>query len=356
MPRGFLSIIVLLTITPSAERVRADDTYLEQIKPILKTRCYACHGSLKQEAGVRLDTAASIKQLTDDGQTLLTRVASKDTELRMPPEGAPLTPGQIEAIRHWISQGAPAPKTEAPDQSADLQRREFALIDRLNRLTLNDYKSDQQLLARIKSYELAFRMQESLPDAVDFTHETQATHSLYGLDNDVTAPAAQKLLAARRLVERGVRFVQVFPTPYGKWDAHRDLKKNHTDNSAKVDLPVAGLIADLKQRGLLDETLVVLCTEFGRTPGLEERSGGTTGRDHHPNGFTILMAGGGTKGGYVHGATDELGYHALGDAHYVTDLHATVLHALGLKSEKLDVNGRKRLEIDHGEPIWDIFS
>jgi len=243
-----------------------------------------------------------------------------------------------------------------PDQSADLQRREFALIDRLNRLTLNDYKSDQQLLARIKSYELAFRMQESLPDAVDFTHETQATHSLYGLDNDVTAPAAQKLLAARRLVERGVRFVQVFPTPYGKWDAHRDLKKNHTDNSAKVDLPVAGLIADLKQRGLLDETLVVLCTEFGRTPGLEERSGGTTGRDHHPNGFTILMAGGGTKGGYVHGATDELGYHALGDAHYVTDLHATVLHALGLKSEKLDVNGRKRLEIDHGEPIWDIFS
>ena len=242
------------------------------------------------------------------------------------------------------------------DQSADLQAREFDLVDRLNRLTLKDYKNDQQLLARIKSYELAFRMQQSLPDAVDFTHETQATHSLYGLDNDVTAPAAQQLLAARRLVERGVRFVQVFPTPYGKWDAHRDLKKNHTENSAKVDLPVAGLIADLKQRGLLDETLVVLCTEFGRTPGLEERSGGTTGRDHHPNGFTILLAGGGTKGGYVHGATDELGYHALGDAHYVTDLHATVLHALGLKSEKLDVSGRKRLEIDHGEPIWDVFS
>ncbi|MEC9095266.1 MAG: DUF1501 domain-containing protein, partial [Planctomycetota bacterium] len=214
----------------------------------------------------------------------------------------------------------------------------------------------RQLLARIKSYELAFRMQQSLPEAVDFSRETQNTQSLYGLDNEITSSAGQKLLAARRLVERGVRFVQVFPTPYGKWDAHRDLKKNHTENAAKVDLPVAGLIADLKRRGLLDETLVVFCTEFGRTPGLEERGGGTTGRDHHPNGFTIFLAGGGMKGGYIHGATDELGYHALGDAHYVTDLHATVLHALGLKSAKLDIEGRKRLEIDHGEPIWDIFS
>lgn len=242
------------------------------------------------------------------------------------------------------------------DQSADLQQREFDLINQLNRLTLSDYKDDRQLLARIKSYELAFRMQQSLPEAVDFSRETQNTQSLYGLDNEITSSAGQKLLAARRLVERGVRFVQVFPTPYGKWDAHRDLKKNHTENAAKVDLPVAGLIADLKRRGLLDETLVVFCTEFGRTPGLEERGGGTTGRDHHPNGFTIFLAGGGMKGGYIHGATDELGYHALGDAHYVTDLHATVLHALGLKSAKLDIEGRKRLEIDHGEPIWDIFS
>ena len=240
-------------------------------------------------------------------------------------------------------------------QTADLQRREFDLINNLNRLTLSDYKDDQQLLARIKSYELAYRMQKSLPEAVDFNTETQGTQDLYGLDNTVTAPAGQKLLAARRLVERGVRFVQVFPTPYGRWDAHRDLKKNHTENAAKVDKPVAGLIADLKRRGLLDETLVVFCTEFGRTPGLEERGNGATGRDHHPNGFTIFMAGGGTKGGYVHGATDELGYHALGDAHYVTDLHATVLYSLGLKSAKLDIDGRKRLELDHGEPIWDVF-
>lgn len=241
-------------------------------------------------------------------------------------------------------------------QSADLQQREFELINKLNRLTLSDYQDDQQLLARIKSYELAFRMQKSLPAAVNFADETEPIKQLYGIDNSVTAPAGQKLLAARRLVERGVRFVQVFPTPYGRWDAHRDLKKNHTENSAKVDKPVAGLIADLKQRGLLDETLIVFCTEFGRTPGLEERSGGTTGRDHHPNGFTIFLAGGGTKGGYVHGQTDELGYHALGNAHYVTDLHATVLHALGLQAAKLDVEGRKRLEIDHGEPIWDVFA
>jgi uncharacterized protein (DUF1501 family) len=152
-----------------------------------------------------------------------------------------------------------------------------------------------------------------------------------------------------------VRFVQVFPSAYGVWDSHQKLKENHTRLCATVDLPVAGLIADLKQRGLLDETLVVFCTEFGRTPGLELRGGGTDGRDHHPNGFTIWMAGAGTKRGYVHGATDELGYHALGEGHYVTDLHATVLHLLGLNSRSLEIPGRKRLEIDHGRVMTDCL-
>jgi len=125
---------------------------------------------------------------------------------------------------------------------------------------------------------------------------------------------------------------------------------------ATIDKPITGLLKDLKRRGMMEDTVVVFCTEFGRTPGLEQRSGGTTGRDHHPNGFTIWMAGAGLKRGYVHGETDELGYHALGDAHYVTDLHATVLHLLGLDNRRLVVPGRKRLDIDNGLPIHDIFA
>lgn len=241
-------------------------------------------------------------------------------------------------------------------QSLEAQRQEYELIHKLNELAAVEYPEDQEMLARIRSYELAFRMQAAVPEAIDFAREGAATTKLYGLDNDATRLAGQRLLAARRLVERGVRFVQVFPSPYGVWDSHQKLKDNHTRLCATVDLPVAGLIEDLKQRGLLDEVVVVFCTEFGRTPGLEQRAGGTTGRDHHPNGFTIWMAGAGLKRGYVHGATDELGYHALGDGHYVTDLHATVLHLLGLDGRRLEVPGRKRLEIDHGQVITDILA
>lgn len=242
------------------------------------------------------------------------------------------------------------------NQTFEQQRQEFELINRLNGLTAVEYPEDQQLQARIRSYELAFRMQAAVPEAIDFAHETEATQKLYGLDNDATKLAGQRLLAARRLVERGVRFVQVYPSAYGVWDSHQKLKENHTRLCATVDLPVAGLIQDMKQRGLLEETVVVFCTEFGRTPGLELRGGGTDGRDHHPNGFTIWLAGAGIKQGYVHGATDELGYHALGEGHYVTDLHATVLHLLGLDSHKLEYPGRKRLEIDYGEVIHDVLT
>jgi hypothetical protein len=241
-------------------------------------------------------------------------------------------------------------------QSLEQQQTEFELINRLNELAAVEYPEDQQLRARIRAYELAFRMQSSVPDAIDFAGETAATSKLYGLDNEATKLAGQRLLAARRLVERGVRFVQVFPSSYGVWDSHRKLKENHTRLCATIDLPIAGFIRDMKQRGLLEEATVVFCTEFGRTPGLELRGGGTDGRDHHPNGFTIWMAGAGVKKGYVHGETDELGYHALGEGHYVTDLHATVLHLLGLDNRRLEIPGRKRLEIDHGQVMSDILA
>ena len=251
---------------------------------------------------------------------------------------------------------APLPFGRRPArQTAEAQRREYALIDRLNLLAAAEYPEDQELRARIRSYELAFRMQAAVPEAVNLASESPATRRLYGLDNPATKTAGERLLAARRLVERGVRFVQVYPSPYGSWDSHQNLRTNHTRLCATVDLPIAGLVRDLKQRGLLDDVVVVFCTEFGRTPGLEQRGGGRTGRDHHPNGFTVWLAGAGIKKGHVHGATDELGYHALGDGHYVTDLHATVLHLLGLDNRRLEVPGRRRLEIDHGQPIHDIL-
>ena len=241
-------------------------------------------------------------------------------------------------------------------QTFEQQQQEYEAINQLNELTAVEYPDDQSLRARIRAYELAFRMQAAVPEAVDLTPETEATSKLYGLDNDTTKVAGQRLLAARRLVERGVRFVQVFPSPYGSWDSHQQLKTNHTRLCASVDLPVAGLLQDLKQRGLLEDVVVVFGTEFGRTPGLELRGGGNTGRDHHPNGFTVWLAGAGLKKGHVHGETDELGYHALGEGHYVTDLHATVLHLLGLDNRRLEIPGRKRLEIDHGKVIDDILA
>ena len=241
-------------------------------------------------------------------------------------------------------------------QSEQAQRLEYEFIRDLNELSAAEYPQDVDLRARIRAYELAFRMQSSVPEAVNLSGETEATSKLYGLDQDATKVAGERLLTARRLVERGVRFVQVYPSGHGVWDSHQKLKDNHSRLCNTVDRPIAGLLRDLKQRGLLDDVIVVFCTEFGRTPGLEQRSGGVDGRDHHPNGFTIWMAGAGLKRGIVHGETDELGYNALGDGHYVTDLHATVLHLLGLDNKTLEVPGRKRLDIDHGKVISDILS
>jgi hypothetical protein len=235
------------------------------------------------------------------------------------------------------------------------QRAKFALLDRLNRIVSRDHPNDTAIRARIRAYELAFRMQTAVPEVVDLTEETAQTNALYGLDEDDTKDYGRQLLTARRLVERGVRFVQVYHGANGSagaWDAHQKLKPNHARLCRQVDRPIAALLKDLKQRGLLDETLVVWATEFGRTPGSENGDG----RDHHPFGFSVWLAGGGIRGGIAHGATDELGFHAVEHRHYVTDIHATVLHQLGLDPRKLAVTGRKRLERDFGKPIGEIIS
>jgi hypothetical protein len=242
---------------------------------------------------------------------------------------------------------APAAGVQREEQMAEL-----SLLGKLNHLSGIDYPDDAALRARIKAYELAFGMQTAVPETLQLEKESEATRKLYGIDQDGTRPFGRICLAARRLVERGVRFVQIFHGGGGggAWDAHAGIKQNHGTLSAQVDLPIAGLLKDLKQRGLLQETLVVWGTEFGRSPGAQG-----DGRDHHPQGFCAWLAGGGIKGGVVHGATDEIGFHAVQDRHYVTDIHATVLQQLGLDAHKLEVPGRKRLEIDYGKAIAPII-
>ncbi|QDU98006.1 DUF1501 domain-containing protein [Lignipirellula cremea] len=228
------------------------------------------------------------------------------------------------------------------------------LLGQLNALRGVEYPDDPALAARVASYELAFRMQKSVPEVVDFTQETAECQKLYGLDQPHSKAFGMQLLAARRFVERGVRFVQIQHGGggAGAWDAHSRLKANHSGNALAVDQPIGGLLEDLDRRGLLDETLVVLASEFGRTPGTQ----GADGRDHHIFGFSVCLAGGGLKRGVVHGATDEIGFHAAEDRHYVTDIHATILQQLGLDSRRLEIPGRKRLDIDHGEVIREIIA
>ncbi|MDP1561457.1 MAG: DUF1501 domain-containing protein [Pirellulaceae bacterium] len=260
-----------------------------------------------------------------------------------------------DGIRLNVDPNHPLPfATPGSDVYREEQLNEFQLLNRLNQLSAVEYPDDPALQARIKAYELAFRMQSALPDVINFSAETAETHAMYGLTQDSTRTFGQQCLVARRLVESGVRFVQLFHGSNGgagEWDAHGGLKNNHTTLCGQVDQPIAALLKDLKQRGLLDETLVVIGTEFGRTPGFQN----SDGRDHHPYGFSVALAGGGVKGGIAHGATDEIGFHAVEDRHYVTDLHATVLHQLGLDSRRLEIPGRKRLELDHGHPIHGIL-
>jgi hypothetical protein len=235
------------------------------------------------------------------------------------------------------------------------QRRTLDFINRLNREHLKDRKEDSELSARIAAYELAFRMQMHAPQVVDISGETRATRALYGLDRKETAEFGTRCLLARRLVERGVRFVQLYCGDTNGWDAHSDVEGNHKKLCLQSDRPVAGLLRDLKARGLLDSTLVIWGGEFGRTPMTE----GTTGRDHNPHGFTMWLAGGGVKGGSVYGATDPVGLRAEKDIAHVHDIHATILHLLGLKHKRLTYrhNGRnERLTDNDGDVIEDVVA
>ena len=220
------------------------------------------------------------------------------------------------------------PRSGTPEE----QRLELEFLRQMNRRHADERRLDPDLEARIQAFELAFRMQVEAPEAFDVSLETEATRNLYGMDDEVTRDFGWQCLLARRLSERGVRVVQATHSGIEeKWDHHADILRLHPIRSREVDKPIAGLIKDLKARGLLDETLVVWGSEFGRTPFSE----GADGRDHNPYGFSIFMAGGGVKAGTIYGATDEFGYHAVEDRMHIHDLHATILHLMGLDHERL---------------------
>jgi uncharacterized protein (DUF1501 family) len=235
------------------------------------------------------------------------------------------------------------------------QQGKLELLGRLNRRHLLAHLDQSELDARIKSYELAFRMQAEAPEAIDLAGETAETRALYGMDDPATLTTGRLCLLSRRLVERGVRFVQIYCGAGSKWDSHSDIETNHAKACRVMDQPVAGLVKDLKRRGLLDETLVVWGGEFGRTPMSEKGNG----RDHNPYGFTMWMAGGGVKGGFVHGATDDLGFQAVEKKVHVHDLHATILHLLGFDHEQFTYRyaGRDfRLTDVHGTVVKEILA
>ncbi len=248
--------------------------------------------------------------------------------------------------------------TNPPGISSASQRARLDVLRDLNQLH-EQSTGDAEIGARIASYELAFRMQSAAPELLDFRQETAASMKRYGLDNETTRPFGTNCLLARRMIERGVRFVQLF---HSTWDDHSDLDKNIQINCAMTDLPTAGLLQDLKQRGLLDETLVVWAGEFGRTPMGEVRRGSTAGkegRDHHPNAFSLWMAGGGLKAGYVHGRTDDFGYHVVENPIHVHDFQATILHLLGIDHERLTYRhaGRDyRLTDVAGKVVQDVLA
>ena len=254
------------------------------------------------------------------------------------------------------NQGAPILDLVPPDAIGNNQQRaRLDLLKTLNQHYGVDKREDTELEARINAYELAYRMQAAGPEVVDFSKESEATKKLYGMDQEETAKFGSNCLLARRLVERGVRFVELYSGSGSGWDAHSNIEANHTKWCKASDLPIAGLLTDLKARGLLEETLVVWGGEFGRTPFNEKGDG----RDHNPWGFTMWMAGGGIKGGQVIGTTDEIGLRGIDDRMHVTDVHATILHALGLDHKRVTYqhNGRaERPTIVTGDPMLKAFA
>ncbi|MEK7953147.1 DUF1501 domain-containing protein [Luteolibacter soli] len=257
----------------------------------------------------------------------------------------PFQPGEV-----------PIPNLHPPKGSSGAEReRQAQVLHEMNQEFRQRYAVNSDIQARAKAYELAASMQMSAPEAVDFSREPEHIKTLYGLDRPETAEFGKQLLLARRLAERGVRFIQICNSGGGNggWDAHGDMK-THEPLCRATDRPIAGLIKDLKQRGMLDETMVVWTSEFGRTPWSQN----TTGRDHNPKGYTSWLAGGGIKGGIVHGATDEVGYKAVESPHYYSDLHATILRQLGIDHTKMEIPslGTVSRLVENGGPIQEIIS
>ncbi len=255
-----------------------------------------------------------------------------------PLKGGPLTYGNgflpaVYAATEMRLTGTPILYLNKPaGVSSRDQRRILDFSQQLNQQYLKQQNEDSNLSARIAAYELAYRMQAAAPEAVDLSRETESVQRLYGLDDDVTRPFGTQCLNARRLVERGVRFVQLYHGGGGDgWDTHGDNDQKHVRNGRQIDKPITGLISDLKARGLLDSTLIIWGGEFGRTPTSE----GSNGRDHNPYGYSVWLAGGGVRGGTVYGATDDFGFRAETNAVQVRDLHATILLLLGLGHEQL---------------------
>jgi hypothetical protein len=246
--------------------------------------------------------------------------------------------------------------------NAGKRRAELRFLAGLNRQFVKDNPGNDELSARIASYELAARMQVSIPEVIDFRDETRETQQMYGLDDKQLAPSGKNYLLARRLIERGVRFVQILNggalgSPRINWDAHEDVKRNHTNQGRMLDQPCAALLTDLKRRGLLDDTLVFWSSEFGRTPFTQGVAG--KGRDHHPLCFTTWMAGGGLKPGIAYGRSDDVGYKPAENPTTVYDLHATILHLMGIDHTRLSFyhNGiQRRLTDVHGHVIRDVIA
>lgn len=238
-------------------------------------------------------------------------------------QGTPIGNASIPAERAAISY------IKNPETPAELQRMQLDVLKEMNEDQLRHFGSDPNLEGRIQTFELAFRMQTIAPEIMDLSGESKATKDMYGVGEQPTDNFGRQCLLARRFCERGVRFVQV--THSYKWDQHGDLRNGHSKNAKEVDKPIAGLLKDLKARGLLEDTLVLWSGEFGRTPTAQ----GTDGRDHNPHGFCCWLAGGGVKGGHTYGATDDYGYYASVDKVHLHDLHATMLHLLGIDHTKL---------------------
>ena len=278
---------------------------------------------------------------------------SGDT-LRPPTIGSGFLPARYQGTLIDGERGIP--NLALPEgQPAGQRQSQLKLLDMLNRRHLERHAGNTELEARIKSYELSFRMQRTAPEAFDVSQETAETQQLYGLDAKETAEFGKYCLWARRLVERGVRFIQLRA---GGWDAHNDLKNSHTKSCKGTDRPIAALLRDLKRRGLLDETLVIWGGEFGRTPTVQP---GTKepGRDHSPSGYTMWLAGGGVKGGQVIGATDPVGYAAIERPVHPNDLHATILHALGIDQRRLYFlhhNRKELVTVNGGQVINEVFA